>query len=148
MEVGIKSDILRQYKIMETSTYEQWGAHEHLPDNFYLSQLQDERGFLKLFFKELVQSVDKQLNITFKSCLAYRVAQESGRLRSLENSNLRSFNRTIESEFISWFKDEALGIYDDRLIVQYTIVNLDNIIDVISEHPPTVEWISPTLAQV
>jgi len=92
-------------------------------------------------FKELVKLGDKQLTMTFKGCLSYRVTQESGRLKSLENSSLRSFSKTTESEFTLWFKNEALGIYDNRVIVQYTIVNLDNIIDVICEHPPNVKWI-------
>lgn len=126
---------------MKSSIYEHWDAHEHLPDSFYLTQLEYKKGLLQLSFKEFVKLDDKQLTMTFRNCLSYRVTQESGRLKSLENSSLNPFSKTIESEFISWFKDEALGIYDDRLILQYTIVNLDNIIDVICEYPPTVEWI-------
>ena len=126
---------------MKSNKYEEWKANENLPDKFYLNQLVHEKGQLRILFKELDLQSQEQLSVIFKSYLAYRIVQESGRLKSLENDDLKSFKKTTESEFISWFKEEALGIYDDQELTHYVIVNLDNIVDIISEFPPFVEWV-------
>jgi hypothetical protein len=133
---------------MENEKYEAWNAHEILPVNFYLASLHHEGGSLKVSFKEVALSEQKQFEIAFSNYLAYRVVIETGRLKSLDNGSLSPFSKTSESQFISWFKDEALGVYDDRVLIHYAIVNLDNIVDVISEFPPVVEWVSlPRLAK-
>jgi hypothetical protein len=126
---------------MNTNQYEHWEANDHLPDSFFLNKLHYEDGALIVSFKEFGSTEQRELKVSFKHHLAYRVVSESGRLKSLDNVSLKQFCKTENSEFIAWFKDEALGIYDDRRLIHYAIVNLDNIVDIISEYPPTVEWI-------
>jgi hypothetical protein len=115
---------------MNTNQYEHWEANDHLPDSFFLNKLHYEDGALIVSFKEFGSTEQRELKVSFKHHLAYRVVSESGRLKSLDNVSLKQFCKT-----------EALGIYDDRRLIHYAIVNLDNIVDIISEYPPTVEWI-------
>jgi protein associated with RNAse G/E len=126
---------------MENEKYHTWNPIKELPQQFYLNRLYHGDGLLKLLFNDLNSNKENQLSIIFKNCLSYRVTQESGRSKSLDNPTLGQFNKSTNSQFISWFRDEGLGIYDEISLTHYAIVNLDNIIDVICIEEPFVEWL-------
>jgi hypothetical protein len=53
---------------------------------------------------------------------------------------LNSFNISHNSEFLEWFKNDSAGMFDDWSLFHIAISNSDNIIDVISNQHPVIEW--------
>lgn len=128
---------------METDIYETWNLIEELPNNLYFHGLNDEAGGLTVLLKEL-GSNDRVLRIKFTGVLGYRVVQEAGRLKTLhENPSLVGFETSTNSEFLRWFDEESRGMFDDSGLIHYAICSSDNIIDVISGPPVSVEWVPP-----
>jgi hypothetical protein len=111
--------------------YEEWKLVESLPDRFYVGSFRYEEGKLEIVIDNFTGK--KQVTIKFNKYLTFRTTVESGRLKSLDNHTLKSFNKTQESDYISWFRDEGLGIYDERQLIHYAIVGLNYIVDIISE---------------
>jgi hypothetical protein len=88
------------------------------------------------------------LRISFGITEAYRACDESKRLKTLkaigeQHPNLRGYTFFIieNSEFLEWFHGESLGIWIERPITHYQVCTSGDIIDVLSEVEPTVEWI-------
>lgn len=46
------------------------------------------------------------------------------------------------SDFLSWFHNESYDSYNDRNIVHYAFFCQDEIIDILSEFEPAVEWLN------
>ena len=124
---------------MIDDNYLAWEVVAPLPTSIYSQALSYEVGTVKISLTADGLDVGKAIEITFKQCLAYRVVQESGRLKSLDNLTLGMFSKANDSQFVNWFKDEGLGIYDDWELTHYAIVTLDNIIDVITTIKPVIQ---------
>jgi len=124
---------------MEIDVYKTWEPIVGLPDNFYFYGLNNVGGDLIILLKE--PQSERILEIKFSGILGYRVVQEAGRLKTLyENKSLVGFETSTDSEFLRWFKEESRNMFDDWDLTHYVICNLDNIIDIISGPPVTVEW--------
>ena len=124
---------------MEIDNYELWEPIGNLPRPPYFFELHHATGELTILLKEF-DNPDKTLKVKFTGVIGYRVVNEAGRLRSLENSSLSTFCKTMNSEFLRWIKEESGGIFDDFELIHYVICNSDNIIDVISGPPVIAAW--------
>lgn len=108
----------------------------------YFFELHNEMGALTIMLKKF-GLLNKALRIKFEGVLAYRVVQEAGRLKTInDNPCLSTLNTSTNSAFLEWVKQESGGVFDSVELVHYAICNSDNIIDVISGPPVTVEWVS------
>jgi hypothetical protein len=123
--------------------YTSWMPLSDIPfHNLYFFELRSSINSLAIFLKVL-GSNDKVLSIKFNGIIGYRVFDESARLNSYSgNSNISEFRISNTSDFLKWFREESLGIFDDRALIHYVICNTDNIIDVISGSHVEVEWIN------
>lgn len=122
--------------------YNLWEPIEEIPyADLYFFSLRNDLGKIILSLK-VIGIEDKMLQIEFGDVKAYRVVQESSRLKSLnEDLSLRDFRTSINSDFINWFHEESFRQFADEELVHYAINNIDNIVDVISGLPVSVEWI-------
>lgn len=124
---------------MEIENYNIWEPISDLPNSPYFFELHNCNGMLTVFLKEFSEP-NKALKITFSSTLGYRVVNEIGRMKSLNESSIMTFCMSQDSEFLRWFKKESEGVFDDWSLTHFVICNSDNIIDVISNQKPDVEW--------
>jgi len=122
--------------------YTPWKPLSDIPfHDLYFFELRSGINSLTVFLKVL-GSDEKTLQVKFQGVLGYRVFDESSRLNSLgEDFSISEFQTSTTSEFLNWFKQESLGLFDDRGLIHYMLCNTDNIIDVISGSIVTVEWV-------
>ena len=124
---------------MAFDNYTIWEPITDLPNSPYFFELHDSKGTLDVFLKEFSEP-KKTLKIGFSGKLAYRLVNEAGRLKTLNESSIMTFCTSTNSEFLVWFKQESEGIFDDWALTHFVICNSDSIIDVISSKQPEFEW--------
>jgi len=127
---------------MKSDNYQIWGEAVEDLGVLHFFELHNELGELTILLKKFGVS-DKILRIKFDGVIAYRVVQEAGRLRTInDNPSLKILNTTTNSAFLRWIREESGGIFDDTELIHYTVCNSDNIIDVISGPPVIMDWVS------
>jgi hypothetical protein len=107
-----------------------------------LEELCERSGVLEIRLC-LLNSVSNRLVISFSSHLGFRKAGESEGLVALDaiattSSPGRSFYVVEDSDYVRWLVEQSHGIQKPELLTQYTIVTVDDIIDVIALDPPSV----------
>jgi len=124
------------------SNYNIWKPIDEIPyDDLYFFKSNDHLGKLQIWLKVLGNE-DEMLEIKFNGVQAYRIVQESARLKSLsEYPSLRKFRTSTDSEFLKWFEEESVEQFSDWGFVHYILCNIDNVIDVITGLPVSVEWV-------
>jgi hypothetical protein len=123
---------------IDTDKFELWEPTADLPNSPYLCELRHATGELTVLLGEFESN--RILQIKFSSVIGYRVVNETGRLKSFDNSSLLTYCKSTDTEFLRWFKEESEGIFDDFNLVHYVICNRDTIIDVISVPNVNVSW--------
>lgn len=109
--------------------------------NKYLQGIYDDINRLRVILKGIDED-DKKLQITFRSYISFRTANESYRLKTLYESKFKNgLNYSSNSKFIDWIKEESRGIYDDLNMIHYLICSNDDITDVISFDEPVITWL-------
>lgn len=108
-------------------------------EDFKIQYVVQSSDYLKIVL--MSDEKDRLKNvISFKSCLACRILNESHRLKFLRDieENLLSENILVtgQSEYITWFADENLGVYKEDELTHYIIFDSEYVIDVISILPP------------
>lgn len=127
---------------MNLDRYEPYAPLEGVPSNIYLYSLKHEASELSIIMATYPNDGDRYIKVRFTGCFTYRYTMESGRMKFLSEETWRNpFNISSNSKYLSWFKEEGCGIYDDYDLKHYLLV-CDDIIDVISAAEPVVEWIS------
>jgi len=124
-----------------------WTPIENVPPTLSVNEVVYGAGGLKIFLKE--PTISGLLLINFKSYLGFRIFDESYRLRTIyDNEILISHTDpwtlfvSDECEIIDWLKTESLNIVDSsREIKNYIINTMDEVVDIVSEVPPTVKWV-------
>lgn len=120
--------------------YTAWEPVENLSTGLYFFELHNERGGLTILLKNF-EAPNIVLKIKFEGVLAYRVVQEAGRLKTLNQIEIRNtFSTTTNSSYLKWFKEESSGIFDDWSLMHLVICNSDNLIDIITNQYPEVGW--------
>lgn len=124
-----------------------WTPIENVPSILSVKEVAYGAGSLKIFLKE--PSTGGLLLIEFKPYIGFRIFDESYRLRTTyDNEILISHTDpwtlfvSDECEIIDWLKAESFNIVDSsREIKNYIISTIDEVVDVVSEVPPTVKWV-------
>ena len=121
--------------------YNLWEPSEDIPyGDLYFLGIKDDSSELTISLGIL--GSERTLEVKFSAVLGYRITQESARLRSLgESVSLNRFRTSLSSDFLNWFKEESLNLFDELELTHYVICNTDNIIDVITGNPVTTKWI-------
>ncbi|WP_143053996.1 hypothetical protein [Parapedobacter koreensis] len=121
--------------------YEPWEPIKELPSSPFFYEMYFKEGSLIILLKES-DLVEKRMKIVFKNPLGYRIVNESGRLKKLDNPYIYTFCKTQQSNFLEWFNYESDGLFNDWDVTHYMVCNSDNIIDVITNQTPEVRWIN------
>ena len=78
--------------------------------------------------------------LTFESPVAYRIINESYRLRTwnrLGEGDRASLQRVDDSEWIAWLRQEAWGVLDGKLLHHYAIFTDEDCIEFVTEFAPS-----------
>jgi len=124
--------------------YEKWEPIESLPNRMHCEAIHDDYEGIRL----LLKGDDKHapiLRVMFESILAYRNIDESCFLRTFERIKDREIfplYKVRNSVFLAWLNEESYGSYEDQNIVHYAFFCQDEIIDILSQFEPTVEWLN------
>ncbi|MFW5438873.1 hypothetical protein [Paenibacillus apiarius] len=115
------------------------------PNKIYLESLTDSKEGLILVFSN--EDSDKIYKFNFEySVLSYRNNDESYMLRTLSYISetcgkevLGNPLFTVErSSYIEWFNNQSFDIYKDYNPTHYAFFTPNDIVEVISNYPPTV----------
>lgn len=85
------------------------------------------------------------LRLVFESPVAYRNINESYRLKTwaiLDMKALPSLLTVENSTWVQWLVEEAYGVIRAETLVHYAIYTPEDCVDVVTEFPPTVEWLN------
>lgn len=127
---------------MDLNSFKVWEPTENLSTQMYFSELRDSLGTLSIFLKN-INVPDSTLEIRFSGVLGYNVFQEGARLRFL--SQFPAFgliNISVNSTLLQWFNEESEEIFEDWNLKHFMICNSDNIIDIITNQKPEVQWLT------
>jgi hypothetical protein len=120
-----------------------WEPVQGLPTPLYCEALHDDwEGFRVLLRGEDPRS--RLLRITFPSPASYRNTNESYLLRTWSEARDRplcSLLNVLNSEWLAWLRAENGPVVEGRSFVHYAILTPEDCIEVLSEHPPSVEWL-------
>ena len=120
-----------------------WQQIDGLPSHIFLDALHDDFEGFRLLLRGESPTLPP-LRVRFESVLAYRVATESYRLRLGENIVGSGIYIVENSRFIAWLTEESYGAWNPDGLTHYLIVTSDDCVDVVSEWPPSIEWL-PTV---
>ncbi|WP_139253997.1 hypothetical protein [Marinobacterium iners] len=111
-----------------------------LDDDIYCQDLVDNGSCLALTLNAVHRSIS--IKITFDFFYIYSKSNESYRLETIDKiPDDRYLILTVEnSRLAEWFHKESKGIYSDDDVVHYLIITSDEVIDVLSSIPPSIEW--------
>jgi hypothetical protein len=100
--------------------YKPWKPLIDIPfDDLYFFELSGGINSLTVFLK-ILGSDTKTLRIKFDGVVGYRVFDESSRLNSFgQDSSMSGFQTSTKSDFLNWFRQESLGLFDDRELIHY-----------------------------
>lgn len=128
---------------MNDENYEIWKPSPKLPTGrLYCDAVHDDyEGF-----RILLRSDDQTsgvLRVSFESAVGYQNINESFRLETLSRLGGGGLFLVRDSSWVKWLKLESGGMLDSKQLVHYAIYTEEDCIDVVSEFPPEVDWLSP-----
>ena len=126
-----------------TDHFEPWLPVEGLIANFYLQSLIQDGNELTLMISTSINDGNLWLKINCRNCFTYRFSQETARLKSLGVNIFGGtpLQRSCNSEYLNWYKEESYGISDQYNPVHYLIL-CDDIVEIICDPEPLVDWIN------
>ena len=100
-------------------------------------------------FRILIRSnnlTDKILRITFSNHLSYRNTDESFLLKLWGHIDKETLGKTFylvsNSTYIDFFNESTENLYKEWKIIHYAIYTTSDCIDILSDQPPIIEWLS------
>jgi hypothetical protein len=124
--------------------YEKWTPIDSIPKRMYCEAIHDDyEGFRILLKGE--DSTSPMLRLSFDSVLLYRNMDEGTMLRTLDsikNREIFSLYTVHGSSLIEWFHKESYNMFSEKEIIHYSIMTPDDVIDILSENQPNVEWVN------
>jgi len=127
---------------MGQERFAKWEPIDHLSKTMYVQGLHDDyEGFRVLLRGEHAE--DPMLRISWDPAVTYRSIDESDRTRGAKISGLDDWSlfTVDDSEYIDWFDIVSDGPMDGDL-VHYAISTPMDFVEVLSDTPPTVEWLN------
>jgi hypothetical protein len=131
---------------METIT--KWEPIAEVPNILYLDYLRYGDGGLIIYLKEDTER-ERRLKLHFKNFLGFRNFDESYRLKTISEKDAFSIQPpwslfiAENDELIEWVNDETYEIFKGtRVFKNHIIATPDDIIEVVSDVSPTVQWVN------
>lgn len=122
--------------------FTKWIPISGIPDTLYLEGLHDDYEGFRLLLKGAGEQ-QRTLRISFDPVLSYRYVDEGDLLKTLSNEiGEGTLHLVTNSSFISWFTEESADIHDSESIIHYAIYTPTDCLDILSAHPPIVEWLN------
>ena len=121
----------------------EWNPFSKDNDIVYnIEALVDDYDGLKIILKgENIDDIEK--TIIFEDYYGYRNFDESFRLKTLNSFDVlckpRVLFKVAHSDFLNWFKEESLSMYESEKLNHFIIATPNDIIDVISKEEPIVK---------
>lgn len=127
----------------EEERFERWEPIDGLQAKMYLDAMHDDREGFRLILKAVDPKL-RELRILFDAPLCYRGTQEKYLLRAIyEGNSIYPWPIFIvrNSRYVRWFYTQATSAIDQDGR-HYHIAAMDQIVDVLSERPPIISWLS------
>ncbi len=125
---------------------EKWEPLPNIPSKLYLEGLHDDYEGFRVLLKGEAKS-NRMLRIYFPTHLAYRNVDETNRLKTLVDypilaTMLWSLFVSKDDDFINWVATESAGIICDTTQYRnYIIATPNDIVEIISNEEPIIEWL-------
>jgi hypothetical protein len=127
---------------MTHEVYSPWRPRPDIPPILFLVSLGDDEDALRVTLVA-EESPDRQLLLLFRAPIAYRVMDESYRLRTWQEAGLSrrtTLLTVLNSHFTAWLVAESCGVLDDQPLVHYAVFTDNECLDIVSQFPPEVVW--------
>ncbi|RXS91006.1 hypothetical protein [Geobacillus sp. PK12] len=126
--------------------WERWEPITGIPPAIYNDMLLDSKEGIVLKFSD--ESHKREVIIIFEEgVLSYRNTDEGSLLKMLTYLDQyygTNFYRNWplfkvkNSTYLKWFHEESCGIYESRNVEHYVILTPNDVIEVLSTHPPNI----------
>lgn len=115
--------------------FEKWNLEiENFPNQIYIAEILLNAEEFRVIIQD-VENEESKYAIKFKGLVGFRNFDEGDRVSSLDDyrwgANEGGMYKTQKSDFINWLQEENGGRYNEEDIIHYSIVTLDDILDVI-----------------
>lgn len=132
--------------------FEKWNSGiENFPNQIYIVEILLNAEEFRVIIQD-IENEDSKYAINFKGLVGFRSFDEGDRICSLDEyrwgADEGGMYKTQRSNFINWLQEENGGRYDEGDIIHYSIVTLDDILDVIclGKQQPIIEKITPSFS--
>jgi hypothetical protein len=122
-----------------------WKPLDGVPERLYLEAVHDDCEGLRFLLRG-EDTTSPTLRLVFESPVAYRNINESYRVRTWaavsDMRALPSLLKVENSNWARWLVEEAGGVLRVDALVHYAIYTPEDCIDIVTEFPPTAEWLN------
>ena len=126
-------------------TYKKWVPVQGIEKELWVQEVHDDKDGLRIRLNE-DSATTKILCVAFEHYFLFRNIDESGRIRLWATSFFEDrkwqFCVATSSKLIEWLHEESDGIYDKKDMIHYLIKTGTDVIDVITNQIPEVNWIN------
>ncbi|MBB4823292.1 hypothetical protein HNO89_000512 [Sporosarcina luteola] len=126
--------------------WNKWKPINGMPSKLYNDALIDNKEGITLEFSD--EDHKKKIFVTFEhGVLSYRNTDEGSLLKRLDyldqqyGTNFYSectLFKVEDSDYMDWFLDESLGIYERSQLEHYVFLTLNDVIEILTTYPPCV----------
>lgn len=126
---------------MKSMSFRDWTPADNFPRKVFVESVTDNRDGLHVVLGTHRHA--KKMHLTFESYIAYRNMNETNRLRTWSQVDMRnhsSFMTINNSTWIDWLVNESEGLLELINLVHYAIYTDDDCIDVVAPSSPVAGW--------
>ncbi|MFQ5700168.1 MAG: hypothetical protein ACE5IL_18040 [Myxococcota bacterium] len=123
--------------------YVPWTPVGGIPRRLHCEAIHDDVEGLRILLRGDNPS-GSTLRLRFESVIGYRNVNESYRLQTWGELNMAQQPPLLiveNSSWIKWLHNEAGEVIDSEKVVHYAVFTSEDCIDILTEFPPTVEWL-------
>lgn len=130
--------------MMNANLYSTWCPETGLSGRVIVEKITDDDEGLSIFLRLVNDTNSRKCKLIFDPYVAYRNLDESYRNKTFSEHGgfENSLNLVENSSWLAWLHTESQGYYAGIEIKHYAIITDADFIDVLTEFPPEVEWIS------
>lgn len=121
-----------------------WTPVGNIPQRIHCEAIHDDVEGLRILLRG-ESPTSSTLRIRFEYVIGYLNTNESYRLKTWEDLGTTRESPLLiveNSRWLEWLQAEAPGVIDVEKTVHYAIFASEDCIDVASEIPPAVDWLS------
>jgi hypothetical protein len=112
---------------------------------YYIEAINDDYEGFRILLRSNNFS-DKVLRVTFSNHLSYRNTDESFLLNLWGYTDKEVLGKTFylvsNSAYVDFFNESTENLYKEWNVIHYAIYTTSDCIDILSDQPPIIEWLS------